>query len=204
MDLKRTTAFLVLLAAFFWLGWLIGRHNGKNAIETIKPAVLTGFVPAVEMEKGLEEVKPDTVFVPVPEAGKAEEPPKLVPVEETEPGPERAEAVKAALLDWNTQRIYSGTLFDDPTRGKVTYSFPVQFNKAGQIEYSYEPAPLPVLKQRKRMHLVIGGEYYTNGQYSFGAGLQYGVFGVSARMLKPEKTLVGSGYALGVGVQLIF
>lgn len=202
MGLKRITAFLVLLAAFFWLGWLIGRRNGKNAIETIKPAVLTGFVPAVEVEKGLEEVKPDTVFVP--KAGKAEEPPKLVPVNETEPGPERTEAVTAALLDWNTRRIYSGTLFDDPTRGKVTYSFPVQFNKAGQIEYSYEPAPLPVPKQRKRMRLVIGGEYYTNGQYSFGAGVQYGVFGVNARILKPEKTLAGSGYALGVGVQFVF
>lgn len=234
MTLKQTGIILAILTAIFLSGWFMGRHSGKNSRGTIETEPIRGTVEAEVVAQGMTEVKPDTIFVPVrvyvPGSGRdasssertvsspehvLSDPeqapystqvqavaPEVVPIGSVEPGPERDAAIEAALVDWNTKRSYSGELFNDPRAGKLKYNFDVQFNRAGEIGYQFEPAPAP--KPRTRLRPTIGGEYYTNGQYTFGGGVQYGAFGLNVRALRLPKSAEGRGLALGVGAQIIF
>lgn len=199
MKLKWIGGAIVLIG---WLiGWLMGWRTGRNSVERVERTPVSGVVSVEDVEKNMTEIKPDTVYVPY-FAGKSADTSELkkVPVESLEPGPERDTAMYAALLDWNTKRSYSGTFFDDPAKGTFSYSFDVQFNRTGPIKYNFEPPPVPVPKQRIKLRPVIGGEYYTNGWYSFGGGIQYGAIGLNVRMLSTR----GKGLAFGAGVQIIF
>ena len=213
MTLKQIGSVAVVLAAFFLFGWFIGRHNGRNSVRTTKIEPIKGVVTAEDLVKGMTETKPDTVFVPVYVCEKGSDrlaystetqpvAPEVVPIENLDPGPERNGAIMAVLTDWNTKRYYKGTLFDDPHAGTVTYGFDVQFNRAGQIDYHFDPAPVP--KARPRLRPTVGGEIYTNGQHSFGGGVQYGAFGLNVRALKLPGTTGETGYAFGVGAQIVF
>lgn len=213
MALKHTGIIAAVLMVFFLFGWFAGRHNGRNSVKTAKINPISGVVSAEEVAKGLTETAPDTIYVPeyiyiekddrITYAAETQSAtPKIVPIENLDPGPERDAAINAALIDWNTKRSYKGTLFDDKNIGTLTYVFDVQFNRAGQIDYRFEP--VPIKKQRTRLRPTVGGEYYTNGQYAFGGGVQYGAFGINVRALKQPKTVPEDGFAFGVGVQIIF
>ena len=127
--------------------------DGKKYRNGIK----TGFgrCASRRTRKRHDRNKPDTIYVPVPMYAEKEGHDRQtqaiaenrnVSIETVEPGQECDEAINAALIDWNTKRSYSGTFFDNKTDGKFTYSFDMQFNKAGQINYKFELVPVPVLK----------------------------------------------------------
>lgn len=213
MKLKDIGIIAVVLAAFFLFGWCSGRHSGRNSVKQTKIGSISGVVAVEEVAKGLTESKPDTVFVPVPVYVPGPErvvystetqpvAPDVVPIETVPVGPERDAAVDAALLDWNTKRSYTGTLFDNKAVGTVTYAFDVRFNRVGQIDYNFDPAPIQ--KTPARLRPTIGGEYYTNGQYAFGGGVQYGAFGLNVRALKLPKSASEDGFAFGIGAQILF
>ena len=211
MTLRQIGIIATVLAAFFLFGWLTGWHNGRNFVRSTETGPVVGVVTAEEVAKSMTESKPDTVYVPVPVPGPERivystkvQPgaPEVVPIETVTTGSARDAAVDAALLDWNTKRTYAGTFFDNKTVGTFTYAFDVQFNRAGQIDYRFDPAPVP--KARPRLRPTIGGEIYTNGQYSFGGGVLYGAFGLNARALTFPKSASEDGFAFGVGAQIIF
>ena len=211
MALKQIGIIAAVLAAFFLFGWFAGRHSGRNSVRTTEIEPFSGMVTADDVARGMTETKPDTVYIPIPVPGPERivystevQPvkPDVVPIQSVEPGPERDAAVNAALIDWNTKRSYTGVLFDDPRIGTVTYDFDVQFNRAGQIGYRFEPAP--ILKTRPRLRPTVVGEFYTNGQHAFGGGVQYGEFVLNVRALKLPRTVSEAGYAFGVGAQIIF
>lgn len=213
MKLRDIASLFLVVIGIFLVGWLMGRHNGRNSVRMTETGPVSGVVTAEEVAKGMTESKPDTVYVPVPvyireddRLGYSTETqpvaPEVVPIETVEPGSKRDAAVDAVLIDWNTKRSYTGTLFDNKTVGTFSYAFDVQFNRAGQIDYRFDPAPIP--KPRTRLRPTIGGEYYSNGQYAFGAGIQYSAFGLNVRALKLPKSATEDGYAFGIGAQIIF
>lgn len=196
------------MAEVLLIGWFFGRRS----IETIAPKAVSGSISAEVVAAGAIEVPPDTIYVPAPHrsAAKASEThaggvsvvPGVVPIDGIETAPARDSSLLAAAVDWNTVRTYSGVLFDDKKAGILTYSFPVQFNRAGQIEYQFQPAP--IAKPRLRIRPTIGGEYYLNGQWAVGAGVQYGQVGINLRALRREKSFSGEKFTFGVGAQFIF
>lgn len=213
MTLKQIGIIAATLAAFFLFGWVTGRYSGRNSVRMAETGSIAGVVTAEDVADGLSETKPDTVYIPVTVYAPGPErvvystetqpvAPDIVPVETVPAGTMRDAAVDAALIDWNTKRSYKGTLFDSKASGTLTYAFEVQFNRAGQIDYRFDPAPVP--KPRARLRPTIGGEYYTNGQYAFGGGVQYGAFGLNVRALKSPKSASNDDFAFGVGAQIMF
>lgn len=199
MKLKDIVIIIVALAIFFVFGWFAGRNS-------VKTTEAKSFSGSTILEEPIETI-PDTIFAPVSRnsinlSEVKQVVPKIVPIETILLGPERDAAISAALIDWNTKRSYAGTLFDGEEVGAVTYSFDVQFNRAGQISYAFNPAP--VLKPKIRLRPTIGGEYYFNGQYSFGGGVQYGALGLNIRALRLNKSVSESSFAFGIGAQIAF
>jgi hypothetical protein len=185
IDVKKWT-FIGILFLFFTLGTFMGWHAHPNCsvIESIE-----GVVPLETVAGGMTEEKPDTIYVPVPVPVPGPErivystetqavEPEVIPIETVEPGPERDAAVSAALIDWNTKRSYKGTLFDDPRAGTVSYSFDVQFNRAGHIDYRFTPVSPPAPKA-KRFGIGIQAGYGLTGDRLapyIGVGVQYNLF----------------------------
>lgn len=211
MNLKSIALISAVFAAVFLFGWYSGRHSRRNAVRGPEIKPIEGVIPIDTMEKQMIEISPDTVFVRVPgptrivyvEGDAVVRTDTLrIPVETLIPGPTRDSAIDATLIDWNTKRSYTGVLFDDPAAGRATYSFDVQYNRSGAIRYTFDPAPIS--KPRIRLRPTIGGEYYSNGQYGFGAGVQYGGFGANVRALKIENPQTPGSYAFGLGVQFVF
>lgn len=206
MKLKYSIIFAVaLVAVSFLFGYCTGHSGGRDASGAVKIDVIEGAIPAVDVAAGMTETKSDTIYVPVPVPGPERivystevQPvaPDVMPIETVPEGAPRDSAIMAAIRDWNVRRSYRGVILDDPAAGTVSYSFDVQYNRVGQIDYRFEPAEKPPPKLRP----AIGGEYYSNGQYAFGGGVQYGAFGLNVRALK----LPASGFAVGIGAQIVF
>jgi hypothetical protein len=210
MKLKEIGIIATVLLLVFLFGWFAGRYDGRNSVKTTITTPFEGVVTVGILEKGMSETKPDTIYVPylvyIETEGhdrqvSASIENKKVPIETIESDTIRDEAINTALVDWNTKRSYSGVFFDSETSGAFSYAFDVQFNRAGEIQYRFEPAPILIPERRIRLRPTIGGEYYTNGQYSFGGGVQYGAFGLNVRALSLSG---GKGYAFGVGAQFLF
>lgn len=199
MKLKEIGVVLIVIVSVFLFGWCSGRNNGKNAVNKAEIPQISGVTtPSIEKETTPETIK---ILVPVhvaPNQSVSAEP-EIKPIDSIKTEEERTEAVSATLTDWNIKRTYSGILFSDKKVGKVTYNFDVQYNRAGAISYVFDPAPFA--KQPSRLRPTIGGEAYTNGQYSFGGGVQYGSFGLNVRALSLKNS---KDYAFGIGLQVIF
>lgn len=199
----------LLCTAMLLIVFVLGVHIGTRSVERVKLTELGGSVSSDEVSSGLVEHKADTVCVLSPQTTNTADisttnaPDRVVPIDRIEQGDERDAALLATATDWSTLRTYSGVMFDSPNAGRVTYSFPVQFNKVGGIDYTYTPPTTyaTVATPKKRIRPMIVCDMYTNGQHSFGVGAQYGSFGLSARALKPPS---GKGYAFGIGAQIIF
>lgn len=188
--MKNFTILAIVLALFFVAGWIFGRRTAPGCPE---PVPIVGTVPADTVTAGMTETKPDTVFVPklVPVPGPERivylpdttaGAPEVVPIETVPTGPERDSALYAAAVDWNTARRYTGTLFDDPAAGRATYDFTIQFNRAGAIDYRFDPVPVVSVKPRRwgvgvqaGYGLTVRNDRTVAAPY-IGVGIQYNLF----------------------------
>lgn len=179
------TLYRALAAVVIFLAGAILGFCTRNMLLVGPGETITGSVPADTVAVGMTVTPPDTVFlpkivrVPGPEriiySTEVEQTaPEVVPIDSVPEGPERDSALYAVVVDWNTTRRYSGTLIDDPRAGKVSYAFSVQYNRAGQIDYRFDPAPVVTARPRR-----------------WGVGVQAG-YGITADGLRPY---------IGVGVQ---
>jgi hypothetical protein len=205
--MRKFLILAVTVLLLIGIGWILGYRAGKNSITVIDTPSVAGIISVTEVEKGMVETYPDTIFVPVtvtrPERIVTKTDTQyvyreLAPISEIKDSTVLAESVQSAITDWNIKRSYSGTLFDSKESGKLTYNLSVQHNRLGPLGYRFDPPT--AIKAKIRIRATVGGEYYTNGQYAFGAGIQYGILGVNVRALKIEK----NKYALGAGINLIF
>ncbi len=216
MKLKETAIVLGILGAFFLSGYLLGRCTAGHSKETAaKPE--TGILTAERLQPveitepedilfANPEPKPETKVMPkrkgiaVQESGNKQERAlsDIPPARPVQPGDDTLKYALATVRDWNRERVYRGTLFNNARSGTLTYHAAVQYNALKALEYDFVPAPVTV--KRNRLRPYLRGQIDTRGTYGVSVGALYRWFGADVGIVRYDR----NKYAISVGVMIIF
>lgn len=186
MDiLKYCLNTLLLACVFTGIGFLWGKSKRSDPVVTYveRPRIggktdLWSLLPKTSIEPGEKEIQ--YVFMPLRDSVRN----RGVLGRENE-GIDTLQAMKATVLDWNTRRDYSHTLFDDPEIGKMDLTFSIQYNKLGDLEWGFtpvqkivNPAPSP------RLSPFVRASVTTLGVVGLGGGVRSGAWGFDLSIIR--------------------
>ena len=104
------------------------------------------------------------------------------------------------LIDWNTERIYAGRVFDNKA-GTLDYSATIQYNRLQSISFESVPLYKEITRYKiKVWQPYVGTSVNTFGQASFSAGTFYKKTGVELQYLYDFER-GKKGYGIGVKYQ---
>lgn len=215
MKLRDAAIILGVLAAFFLCGYIFGRCSA-NRSDTVPARPEAGVLTADDL-RPVEVNEPEEILFVDPEPTKTvtatpksvtktnkivQEPAKTVSntptVRPIQPGDDSLKLALVTVRDWNLERIYSGTLFDNKQSGTLNYSASVQRNTLTRLEYDYQP--LPVIVKRNRVRPYLRGHVDTRRTYGASAGALYKWFGADAGLVRYGQ----EQYAVSLGVMIVF
>lgn len=216
MKLKDAAVTLGILGTFFLSGYLLGRCTADRSKKT-DAKLETGILTASDLQPVEIKEPEDILFVNaetkpeprnIPERGgsavqgSGNKPERALsdigPVSPVQPGEDTLKYALATVRDWNCERIYRGTLFDNARSGTLTYRAAVQYNALKALEYDFLPAPVTI--KRNRLHPYLRGQIDTRGTYGVSVGAFYKWFGADAGIVRYDRNM----YAVSVGVMIVF
>ena len=154
--------FLVVCCiACFAIGFFLGRSFSKEKI-------ITKNVQGVTIRDTITRFVPDTVYL----AGELKYKYVYVPdtIYQDVPVVDRDATIAATVKDWNLNREYRRTLFDNEN-GKLSVGLAVQYNELQNLSYSFTPMHKETTIVKKRMlKPFVSASFHTDNTFSVGGG----------------------------------
>lgn len=86
---------------------------------------------------------------------------------------DRGATIVAMIEDWNLNREYRKTLFDNEN-GKLDANLSVQYNELQRLSYSFTPMYKETTIVKKRVFVpFVSASFYTSNTFSVGGGFFY-------------------------------
>lgn len=164
LDNKMKKFIVVCCIACLAIGFFLGRSSSK-----VKE--VTKYVQGVTIRDTITRFVPDTVYL----AGELRY--KCVYKRDTVyrdvPVVDRDKTIQATVEDWNLNREYRRTLFDNEN-GRFSLDLKVQYNELQNLSYSFTPIHKETAIVKKRVFVpFISASFYTGNTFSVGGGFFY-------------------------------
>lgn len=157
-------SFVLLAVICLLIGFIIGKQTSQEKIitkhvkgETLRDTI-TRFIPDTVYLAGELKYKyvyvPDTIYQDVPVV-------------------DRDATIAATVKDWNLNREYRRTLFDNEN-GKLSVGLAVQYNELQNLSYSFTPMHKETTIEKKRVFVpFVSASVLDFNSVSIGGGVFY-------------------------------
>ena len=177
---------IVLVIVCLFIGFVVGR-------QTIQEKVITKHVQGETIWDTITRFVPDTVYL----AGELRY--KYVYKTDTiykdVPVVDRDATIAAMIEDWNLNREYRKTLFDNEN-GKLDVNLSVQYNELQKLFYSFTPMYKETTIVKKRIFVpFVSTSFHMNNTFSIGGGFFYHDIGLRAEYY-PKSLIFGILYKI--------
>lgn len=161
---KMKKLLFICCIACLVIGFFLGRWS-TEVKETVR------YVEGKTIRDTITRFVPDTVYL----AGELKY--KYVYVPDTiyrdVPVVDRDATIAATIEDWNLNREYRKTLFDNEN-GKLDANLSVQYNELQRLSYSFTPVHKETTSVKKRVFVpFVSASFHTNNAFSVGGGFFY-------------------------------
>lgn len=187
------TKFILYLISFFGFGLLVGKYTNSPKPSSIETVYVKG------------ERVTDTIIITDSVLIREYLPSRqvLLYVTDTLNVVDTVRSYRATIEDWNTERMYSQTVFKSDTLGELSYTASVQYNRLKKFAYSYDPV-VRIDRQvltKDKYRPYVGMDYNSFNQATLSVGLLKGRIGINANLVRDFDS---SKFAVGTGLKIVF
>ncbi|PXV60132.1 hypothetical protein CLV62_13152 [Dysgonomonas alginatilytica] len=175
--------------SYLMIGLFIGLLVGSISVFFICKSII---VPDIDVKYVKGETITDTAYIPIPYIVNVPGDIKYIPVyKKDSTGIETSEidtakSKDATVEDWNLERKYANTLFDNEN-GQLSYEIGVQNNKLSKFAYNFTPIQKVITTGKEQVWMPYASISYSTLNYmGIGGGIFYHDVGLGAGIVPSE------------------